>query len=170
MIDTCRIVFAAQHNTRGLRFAVRNHIRPCALNGSAPWPHPPSPSPPIGVTGATIWKIGHEDRRICRSPRGDGSLSALRSGGDRNYADCQFTFADLLLSHTVASRSTFDAAQKDGEFLAPQAWCLSLLHHRGGVDLELSNSFGATRSVFSKLCYAWLSRSSCTHKFVQPIK
>jgi hypothetical protein len=27
------------------------------------------------------------------------------AGVDRNYADCEFTFADLLLSHTVASRS-----------------------------------------------------------------
>jgi hypothetical protein len=67
-------------------------------------PTPQSPHDRAGVTGATIWKIGHEDRGICRSPRGEGSFSALRSGGDRNHADRQFTFVDLLLSHTVVSR------------------------------------------------------------------
>ena len=41
-------------------FCTRNHTRPSALNGSAPWPHPPSPSPPCRGHGSHHLKNGHE--------------------------------------------------------------------------------------------------------------
>ena len=94
--------------TRRARFCVLRqepHSSVCVERFGSVAPPPKAPHPRAGVTGATIWKIGHEHPEACASPRGEGSFSALRSGGDRNYADCEFTFADLLLSHTVASRS-----------------------------------------------------------------
>jgi hypothetical protein len=50
--------------------------------------------------GATNFSsdLGDEDRAVCGSPRGEGSLSAFHRGGDDDYADREFDFDDLLLS------------------------------------------------------------------------
>ena len=41
--------------------------------------------------------VAHEGREVCRSPRSEGSLGAFRRRGDRNHADHEFAFANILL-------------------------------------------------------------------------
>jgi hypothetical protein len=69
----------------------RNHTRLSALNGSAPWPHPPKPlTLRTGATGATKFGIDYEDRAVCGSPRSEGSPSAFHRGRDRNHVNRMF--------------------------------------------------------------------------------
>ena len=62
---------------------------------------PPKPlAPKVGVTAATnlfIWTLANEDRTDCWSQRSEGSPSAFLRRGDRNHADHEFAFANLLL-------------------------------------------------------------------------
>jgi hypothetical protein len=64
------------------------HSTVCVLH-LAPWPQS-SRQPIYSVTG-------HENRAVCGSPRSERRVSAFRRRGDRNHADREFAFADLLL-------------------------------------------------------------------------
>jgi hypothetical protein len=56
----------------------------------------------LSLNGISYWiatsDVEHEDRTVCGSPRGEGSFSAFCSLRDRNHADWEFDFADLVLS------------------------------------------------------------------------
>jgi hypothetical protein len=73
----------------------------------APLPPFPPQTNVHGVTAATNFSsdLGHEDREVCKSQRGEGSLSAFHRGGDRNYADRVFDFVDLVLIALAARKS-----------------------------------------------------------------
>ena len=47
----------------------------------------------------------HEDRAVCWSPRGEGSLGAFRRGRNRNHADREFDFDDPVLSDLLKQQS-----------------------------------------------------------------
>ena len=69
---------------------------------------PSAPHPNAKVTAVTnlfIWTLANEDRAVCGSPRGEGSLSAFHCGGDGNYADRELTLADLVLSACLKQQS-----------------------------------------------------------------
>ena len=59
--------FAAQHDGRDFVFCARNHIRLSALNGSAPWPHPPKPLTPVpGSREPPFGRLAMNTQRLAR--------------------------------------------------------------------------------------------------------
>jgi hypothetical protein len=74
-----------------------SYLRPfCVKSAEAFWCAEPH-SNGLRLRLGSASDFSHENREICRSPRGAGSLSAFRGERDGHYADRVFDFADLVL-------------------------------------------------------------------------
>jgi hypothetical protein len=126
----------------------------------------------LGVTAATNFSsdLGHEDREVCKSQRGEGSLSAFRRGRDGHYVDRVFAFANSVLTALLKQQSRrryaangFALLPHTYRLLGRQRWAVEravksvgCLHHRPRSPTQA----GTTQSDRRRIAPAQLRSSA----------